>query len=88
MKILLVSNHATERCGVAAYGRHLFNAVQDTGIHVAPWHSTPETPLPDEAAEFELIHVNWHAATVGHLKVGDFPAESKLSTRLQTDAGS
>lgn len=86
MKILLVSNHATERCGVAAYGRHLFNAVQDTGIHVAPWHSTPEAPLPDKAAEFELIHVNWHAATVGHLKVGDFPAESKLSVFIHEPA--
>lgn len=86
MKILLVSNHATERCGVAQYGRHLFNAAANAGVPIVPWHSTPKAPLPDEAEAFDLIHVNWHAATVGHLQPEHFEGGPPLSVFIHEPA--
>lgn len=85
-KILLLSNNRTERCGVALVGRHLLQACQQAGLKMLAWHSTPAEPLPAQADEFDIIHVNWHAATVGHLKVQDFPAGPKLSIYVHEPA--
>jgi hypothetical protein len=67
MNVLMLGNHLTERCGVAQYQRHMTQALRDIGVNALSWHSTAEEPLPENASEFDLIHVNWHAGTVGHL---------------------
>jgi hypothetical protein len=81
VKLLLVSNSATERCGVAQYGRHMLDAAMTAGIQAASWHSTPAEPMPDPdlVREFDVVHVNWHAAKVGHLKEKDFETARHLS---------
>jgi hypothetical protein len=79
VRVLLVSNPLTERCGVGQYGRHLWQALVRADVAVESWHSTPESPLPDPVPEVDLIHVNWHAATVGHLQPFHFLGGPPLS---------
>lgn len=85
-KVLLVSNNETERCGVALVGRHLLQAGQQAGLKILAWHSTPAEPLPVQASEFDVIHVNWHAATLGHLRQEHFPEGPKVSLYIHEPA--
>ncbi len=85
-KILLISNNETERCGVALVGRHLLQAAWRAGLKMLAWHATPEEPLPLQAKEFDVIHVNWHAGPLGHLQPGMFPEGPKLSVFIHEPA--
>lgn len=86
MKILLVSNGGTERCGVAQYGRHLYEAARFAGIRMVDWDASGGRGLPEGAEAFDLIHVNWHAATIGHLSPEHFPKGVPVTIYLHEPA--
>jgi hypothetical protein len=73
MRVLLLSNSGTERCGVAQYGRHLIEAANVTGHDVEDYDASYPRTVPTWAKAYDVIHVNWHAATVGHLTPDMFP---------------
>jgi len=80
MRVLLVSN-TTLRCGVAQMGRRMFCALTgaaDEGwesirvgrrgdLEVAWWPADHPLTLPDSLEEFDVVHLNYHPGTLGHL---------------------
>jgi hypothetical protein len=80
MRILLVSN-TTLRCGVAQMGRRMFCALtgaKDEGwesirvgrrgdLEVAWWPADHPLTLPDSLEEFDVVHLNYHPGTIGHI---------------------
>lgn len=70
MKILLVSNWQTERCGVAEFGRQQAAALRAAGHTVTEWAPTLERhwPFLPPVQDYEdVIHVNFHPGTLGFL---------------------
>lgn len=79
MEVLYVSNSSVLRCGVAQYGRHCAWAAHEAGVSITDWDATHPMRLPPNAEDFDRIHLNWHATTIGHLQAADIPKGPRLS---------
>ncbi len=67
MRVLFVSNHEQERCGIAEYGRLHADALEANGIEVVRWSALYPKYLPPDAEEYDVVHLNWHPGTINHI---------------------
>lgn len=71
MKILYCTN-LPERgpCGVAEYGAECIKALEKAGHYVYRWEPTLAChwPVPEFFADFDIVHLNYHAATIGFVQ--------------------
>jgi hypothetical protein len=91
MRVLLVSN-TTLRCGVAQMGRRMFCALTGApdekweamrvwgppGDQVVWWPADHPHDIPEVGDQFDVIHLNYHPGTVGHI-LPHKPERAKLS---------
>lgn len=87
MRILHVSNHATIRCGVGEFGRQFSDAVRAAGHAIVDWEgSYPaiyEKPyLPADVETYDVVHFNWHPATLNHYRPQHLPTGPRVSVYL------
>jgi hypothetical protein len=87
VKVLVVGPFGNPRCGEAEYSRNLAQALKDIGVGVATWDGYYPSAhaagyLPTTAAEFDLIHVVWGPANLGHYLPEHFPEGVPLSVFL------
>ena len=82
MRILYVSNHNTQMCGVANYGRQCYDAAKSIGLDIDGWDASHPGALPDDAMDYDRIHLNWIAGTLGHLQPIDIPRGPRVSIFL------
>lgn len=80
MRILFVSNHTTEKCGVAEFGRQNVAALEALGHDVVVWTPTPDDhEWPHSVALYDVIHVNYHPGTINYLRPLEALRRPKLS---------
>lgn len=95
MRVCHISNFSVPRCGMSNFGYQFSTALRRAGHEVTDWdgcypviHLKEEqqdpggTYLPADAADYDVIHVNWHPATINHYGAGHFPAGPILSVYL------
>ncbi len=90
MKIAVISNHSTRRCGFAKYSYETVTALARAGHQVVAWDGVyekvyarreagEESFLPPDAESFDVIHVIWHANTMNHYNGATWPKGPVLS---------
>lgn len=92
MRVLFVSGFSTPRCGEAVFGALMADALEEAGVEVVRWDGAYPALyarqqlglgyLPYEAEYFDLIHLNWGPANMGHFLPEHFPAGVPLSLFL------
>lgn len=71
LRVLVVGNFSRARCGIANYAHMTLGGLQRTGASVDHWDATYDglyarreaglpTYLPDNWADYDVIHHNWH----------------------------
>lgn len=84
MRVLHISNHSVDRCGVALFGRQCSAALRAEGVEVVDWDATysvlhareecgQPSYLPASLDGFDIIHLNWQPATINHYHPTMFP---------------
>jgi hypothetical protein len=84
MRILHISNHSVDRCGVALFGRQCSAALRAEGAEVVDWdgyyptvyakEQTKEPSyLPADVSTYDVVHLNWQPATLNHYHPSLFP---------------
>lgn len=84
MRILHISNHSVDRCGVALFGRQCSAALRAEGADVTDWdgyyptvHDREErgqpSYLPDNLSSYDVVHLNWQPSTINHYHPALFP---------------
>lgn len=91
MKILIIGNLTDVRCGFMNFTNQTIIALERAGHEVWGFDGTyaevyarqqrgvPDSFLPEHAAEFDVIHVIWHPATLNHYSGAVWPAGPVLS---------
>lgn len=83
MRILYVTNAMPPQgCGVASFGKQQIEALRKAGCDVTEWTSWPPVYLPDNASEFDIIHLNWMPLTLGHIQAQHLPKGPLLSGHI------
>ena len=78
LKILHVSNHSRQRCGIANFGYQLSTALRLLGHSVTDWDAEYSTIyekiqrqepayLPADVATYDVVHFNWQPITTSSL---------------------
>ncbi len=80
LKVLHVTN-GTLRCGISLYGKLLTAALDKHPeiIKLEHWVADYPTYLPPNADQYDIIHMNWHPATINHIQPDFIPEDSFLS---------
>lgn len=81
MRVLVVTN-AGPACGVAQFGEQLVGALRGAGHEVTKWYADYPTylpELPDGTKQFDVIQVNFHPGTLGHIQQQNIPRGPLLS---------
>lgn len=71
MKVLLVTNTSSLRCGVQLYGEQWRAALLRLGCEVDLWDGTYPAVralgyLPADVDRYDIVHVNWDPQTINH----------------------
>lgn len=71
MRILVITNASTERCGVRAYGEEMIAAIRRAGHTVDVWDGTYSAVvahgyLPHASWRYDLLHLNWDPQAINH----------------------
>jgi len=93
MKILHISNHSVDRCGVALFGRQCSAALRAEGVEVDDWDATysplhareergEPSYLPASLAAYDVVHLNWQPSTINHYHPVMFPLGQLYSVFL------
>jgi hypothetical protein len=87
MRVLLVTNLSARRCGIQNFGVQTATALRLAGAEVTEWDgcysAIYEKPyLPLDAADYDVIHFNWHPVTINHYGPNHFPKGPVLSLYL------
>lgn len=87
LKVLFISNFSMMRCGVRMYGDLWVQALRDAGVQVDKWDGTydrvrAQNYLPLDAAEYDLVHLNWDPQTINHFLPEHFSGVRRLSLFL------
>lgn len=91
MRILNISNHTTQRCGVAEFGRQLSQAVRDAGHEVTDFEGGypachARGYFPEDWYTYDVVHLNWQPNTLNHYQPEVFGAAMQLAPdRLARD---
>jgi hypothetical protein len=84
MRILHISNHSVDRCGVALFGRQCSAALRAEGAEVVDWDGyyptiyakeQQQAPsyLPADVSTYDVVHLNWQPGTLNHYYPALFP---------------
>lgn len=74
MRVLYVTNPMPPTgCGVAQFGRLQSQALIGAGVAVTVWEAAYPTYLPENAADYDVIHLNFHPITLGHIQAQHLP---------------
>jgi hypothetical protein len=84
VKILHISNHSVDRCGVALFGRQCSAALRAEGAEVVDWDGYYPTIyakerrhepsyLPPDVSTYDVVHLNWQPGTLNHYHPALFP---------------
>ena len=92
MRVLVIGNLSDKKCGFANYSEQTVTALQRAGHSVTAWDGTYSVVyarreantlrhyfLPDDAAEYDVIHTIWHPATLNHYAGCEWPVGPVLS---------
>lgn len=87
MRVLVVGPFSNPRCGEAEYSRNLVLALRGIGVAVSTWdgyypNAHANGYLPPDVAFYDLIHVVWGPANLGHYLPEHFPERVPLSVFL------
>lgn len=87
MKVLYISPLGNPRCGEKTYGQIWVEALRAQGVDVHEWdgwypHAKEHGYLPPDANSYDLIHVNWGPANMGHYLPEHIPSGVPLSVFL------
>lgn len=89
MKVLLVSPFSNPRCGEAEFGRIWARELRAVGVQIFEWdgyypavYDRGHRYMPADAHLYDLIHVNWGPANMGHYQPEHFPSGVPLSVFL------
>lgn len=78
MRVLFVTN-VGPRCGVSQFGSQnaaaLLAAGQDVTVHLADY----PTYLPENSEKFDVVHINFHPGTLGHIQPQHLPKKPLIS---------
>lgn len=73
MKVLFINNDSDERCGIRLFGDEMAKAVEREGVEVTRYNGCyPEIYargheyFPPDWSTYDLVHLNWHPATLNH----------------------
>ncbi len=83
MRILHLSNHSRERCGIANFGHQLTTALRLAGAEVDDWdieyshmyeliQQQQPAYLPANVLDYDVVHHNWHPITSNTFGPGHF----------------
>lgn len=81
MRVLYVTNKGPA-CGVSQFGKLQSQALRGEGLYVDVWEADYPTYLPENAHTYDVIHVNFHPSTLGHLLADHFPEGPLLSAHF------
>lgn len=94
MRVLFISPFCVERCGEAEFGRIWCRELRKVGVDVVEWDGCWPTVynrgkghqyMPDDIEKpgaYDLVHVNWGPANLGHYQPQHFPPHLPLSLYL------
>ena len=96
MRVLLVTNFASQQCGISNYGHQMTYALTRAGCEVTEWDGNysviyekiqREEPayLPPDAASYDVIHFIWHPITCNHYLTLHWPTAGALRSIMITD---
>jgi hypothetical protein len=73
MKVLFITNSATQKCGVRVYGELWMDALRTAGVEIDEWDGTYPSImarggeyLPETVDEYDLVHLNWDPQAINH----------------------
>lgn len=88
MRVLMVTP-LIDRCGEAEYGKIWARELRAAGVDVVEWdgawpavYHRGHRYLPEDLSGFDIIHVNWGPANMGHYLPDHFPVGKPLSLFL------
>lgn len=89
MRVLFVAPFGAPRCGEAEYARIWARELEKIGVDITRWdgywpsvYARGHQYLPDDANAYNLIHVSWGPANMGHYLPQRFPSNVPLSIFL------
>lgn len=93
MRVLLIYNATSRRCGNEQHGLQTAIALRRAGADVTVWDGTYETIyeklqqnvpayVPADLADYDVVHFNWHPASINHYNPEHFAGARFLSVRL------
>lgn len=89
MRILYITNRSSQHCGVKAYGEEWVASLRRLGLTVDVWDGTYSAVkavdrwIPENAADYDVIHFNWDPQTINHYLPQHFDGfEDRLSLFL------
>lgn len=65
-------------CGVALFGQQQAQALREQGIKVDVWEAGYPRYLPETAGEYDVVHINFHPGTLGHIQEQHLPIEEPV----------
>ncbi len=87
MRVLLVANFSTPRCGFQNYATQMTTALQRAGVDVTTFDGTyPQVYariqeglgdaayFPPDVASYDVVHLVWHPATMNHYGGARYPS--------------
>lgn len=79
MRVLYINNELPPQgCGVASFGLQQAAAMRKLGCDVTVWNSWPPVYLPEDAHTYDVVHINWHPLTTGHILKQHLPKDGPL----------
>jgi hypothetical protein len=94
MRILYVTDWSTQRCGIAAFGHEMVQALQaDPELEVTVWnanyphlHALEEKGLPAympaDAEDYDVVFMNWHPGSCNHYLPQHLPTKPVIAAFL------
>lgn len=94
LRVLFISPFCVEKCGEAEFGRIWCRELRKLGVDMVEWdgcwptvynRGTGHQYMPDDIdtpGAYDLVHVNWGPANLGHYQPQHFPAHLPLSIYL------
>jgi hypothetical protein len=82
MRVLMLANLSPLRCGEKEYALIWAGELRKLGVEITLWNGGHPASLPEDAASYDLIHVNWGPAQMGHWGEGMIPEGVPLSIFL------
>lgn len=78
MRVLFCTN-STQKCGIANFGRLHYDSLIAADVDVTLWHADYPKYLPEDANEYDIVHINSHPLVLNHIQPQHLPNKPKIS---------